>query len=126
MAAQSSTVMHIRRAIPLVLLLVAVSSCSSLRSLQQSRAASVLQAQGPAAPLTSNIQLNAPDRDNLLNAPALAPSSAPLPAGVVSLAAKRNSNTAAVADLQSTQQTFDTTTVPVRPFSYTAPAFQWS
>ena len=36
----------------------------------------------------SNIQLNAPGTSNLLNAPALAPASGPLPAGTVSLQVK--------------------------------------
>lgn len=108
-----------RLAASLVVLLVAISTSSALRSLQQNGAASVSAAQEPAVPVTSNIQLNAPGRSDLINAPALAPSSAPLPAGVVSLAAQRNSNSASVTDLQSPQQTFDTTTVPVRLFSRT-------
>jgi hypothetical protein len=48
-----------------------------------------LMAQGPAAVAVSNIQLNAPGTGNLLSAPALAPAAAPLPAGIVSLAAER-------------------------------------
>lgn len=98
-----------RLAAVLALLLVASGNCSALRSLQQSGAAAqALTAQGPVAPAKSNIQLNAPGTSNLLNAPALAPASGPLPAGVVSLAAKRNSNDAGDG------QTLAYTTVPVR------------
>ena len=50
-----------------------------------------LIAQGPAAVAVSNIQLNAPGTGNLLSAPALAPAAAPLPAGIISLAAKKKS-----------------------------------
>ncbi len=108
-----------RLPVSLLLLVVAISTSSALRSLQQTEAPPELPAQEPAAYVTSNIQLNAPGRGTLLNAPALAPSSTPLPAGVVSLAVKRNSNNAAGTDSQTTQQTFDTTTVPVRLILYT-------
>ncbi|CAL5223539.1 g6071 [Coccomyxa viridis] len=105
-----------RQSASLFLLFVAISTSSALRSLQQN---DVFPAQGPAALATSSIQLNAPGRGSLLNAPALAPSSAPLPAGVVSLAVKQNSNKAAGTDSQSNQQTFDTTTVPASDASGT-------
>ena len=108
-----------RLAASLFLLSVAISTSSALRSLQQTEALPVYPAQGPAVPVASNIQLNAPGRNNLLNAPALAPSLAPLPAGVVSLAVKRNSNSAAGAESQTNPQTFDTTTVPVRLILHT-------
>ncbi len=97
----------------LALLLLAISSCSALRSLQQSEPSSALSAQGPTASIKSNIQLNAPGTSNLLGAPILAPTSGPLPAGVVSLAAQRNRNSAAATDVQDTQA-FASTTVPVR------------
>ena len=100
--------------------LLFVGSCCALRSLQQNEAyVPALFAQGPFAAEKSNIQLNAPGTSNLLGAPALAPANGPLPAGIVSLAAKRNSNSAATTDdqdsLQATQQTYASTTVPVWP-----------
>ena len=71
-----------------------------------------------AASTVSNIQLNAPGKSNLLNAPALAPASGSLPADVVSLAAKQNANTAnqatqvqdQLAKAEATPETF----IPVR------------
>ena len=99
--------------------LLLIGSCCALRSLQQNEADVALLSQGPVAAEKSNIQLNAPGTSNLLGAPALAPANGPLPAGIVSLTAKRNSNSAATADaqdtLQGTQQTYATITVPVWP-----------
>lgn len=93
----------------LAVLLLAAGYCSASRSLQQADAAApapaqvLTAAQLPAEAAKSNIQINAPGDGTLLNAPALAPASAPLPAGVVSLAAKRNANTAAETEAQLAQ-----------------------
>ena len=104
----------------LIVLLIALGPCSASRSLQQSADNSQdISIQAPAAqPVRSNIQLSAPGTSELLNAPAFAPTSEPLPAGVVSLAAKRNSNGAATANGQDDQQSFTYTTMPV----HTSPA----
>ena len=71
-----------------------------------------------AQAMRSDIQLSAPGSSKLLNAPAFAPTSDSLPAGVVSLAAKKNSNGAATASGQDDQQSFTYTTMPV----HTSPA----
>lgn len=99
----------------LLAVLVVLSPCSALRFLQQSAEYTQdLSTQAPAAqPVRSNIQLSAPGNSKLLNAPAFAPASEFLPAGVVSLAAKRNSNGAATANGQDDQQSFTYTTMPV-------------
>ena len=104
----------------LLAVLVALSPCSASRFLQQSAEyIQDLSTQAPAAqPVRSDIQLSAPGNSKLLNAPAFAPASESLPAGVVSLAAKRDSNGAATANGQDNQQSFTYTTMPV----HTSPA----
>ena len=92
----------------LVVLVTVAGPCSASRKLQQNdaaaglaavpaAAAASLEAELPAAaPATvvSNIQLNAPGTSDLLSAPALAPASGPLPAGIVSLQAKNGGSVA--------------------------------
>lgn len=99
----------------LIVVLIALRPCSASRFLQQSAEYSQdISIQAPATqPVQSDIQLSAPGTSKLLNAPAFAPASEPLPAGVVSLAAKRNSNSAATANGQDGQQSFTYTTMPV-------------
>ena len=101
----------------LVVFLIALAPCLASRSLQQSAEYTQdLPTQAPAAqPVRSDIQLSAPGKSKLLNAPAFAPASDTLPAGVVSLAAKSNSNGAATANGQDDQQSFTYTTMPVHP-----------
>ena len=81
----------------LVILVCTAGPCLASRILHQSDAAAApavpaltadLSAAAPASTV-SNIQLNAPGTSNLLNAPALAPASGPLPAGIVSLQVKK-------------------------------------
>lgn len=62
----------------------------------------------------SNIQLNAPGTSNLLSAPALAPASGPLPAGIVSLQVKNGGSVAQQAARMNEQLAKDQTTTETR------------
>lgn len=104
----------------LVVLLTAAGPCSASRQLQQNDAAApaaaapALTVEDPAATAVSNIQLNAPGTSNLLNAPALAPASGPLPAGVVSLQVKNGGDYAEQEARMNEQLTKDETTPGTR------------